>query len=84
MDTIIRNGLIHDAIHGDPFIGDLLIRDGKIAAIGAGLEAPSGAQAVDATGLQVYPGLVRPTVTSAWTAGPSAMRARITTNTTTR
>ena len=58
MDTIIRNGLIHDAIHGDPFIGDLLIRDGKIAAIGAGLEAPSGAQAVDATGLQVYPGLV--------------------------
>ena len=58
MDTIIRNGLIHDAIHGDPFIGDLLIRDGKIAAIGAGLEAPSGAQEVDATGLQVYPGLV--------------------------
>jgi imidazolonepropionase-like amidohydrolase len=58
MDTIIRNGLIHDAIHGDPFIGDLLIRDGKIAAIGSGLEVPSGAQAVDATGLQVYPGLV--------------------------
>ena len=58
MDTIIRNGLIHDAIHADPFTGDLLIRGGKIAAIGTGLEAPSGAQAVDAAGLQVYPGLV--------------------------
>ena len=58
MDTIIRNGLIHDAVHSDPFTGDLLIRDGKIAAVGPGLEASPGAQAVDAAGLQVYPGLV--------------------------
>ena len=58
MDTIIRNGLIHDAVHAEPFTGDLLIRGGKIAAIGTGLEAPAGAQAVDATGLRVYPGLV--------------------------
>ena len=58
MDTIIRNGLIHDAVHAEPFTGDLLIRGGKIAAIGPGLEAPAGAQAVDATGLRVYPGLV--------------------------
>ena len=58
MITIIRNGLIHDAVHESPFTGDLIIKDGKIAAIGANLEAPEGAQAVDATGLCVYPGLV--------------------------
>ena len=58
MDTIIRNGLIHDAVHPEPFTGDLLIEGGRIAAIGANLEAPSGARVVDATGLYVYPGLV--------------------------
>jgi imidazolonepropionase-like amidohydrolase len=37
--------------------GTLVIRDGKIAAIGAGVDIPSGAQVIDAKGLQVYPGL---------------------------
>jgi imidazolonepropionase-like amidohydrolase len=35
----------------------LVIRDGKIAAIGATVEVPPGAQVIDAKGLQVYPGL---------------------------
>ena len=37
--------------------GTLVIRDGKIAAIGASVEVPAGAQVIDAKGLQVYPGL---------------------------
>jgi imidazolonepropionase-like amidohydrolase len=37
--------------------GTLIIRDGKIAAVGAGLDLPMGAQVIDAKGLQVYPGL---------------------------
>ncbi len=37
--------------------GTLIIRDGKIAAIGVGLDIPSGAQVIDAKGLQVYPGI---------------------------
>jgi len=37
--------------------GTLIIRDGKIAAVGAGLDVPMGAQVIDAKGLQVYPGL---------------------------
>jgi imidazolonepropionase-like amidohydrolase len=37
--------------------GTLLIRDGKIAAVGAQVEIPAGAQIIDAKGLQVYPGL---------------------------
>jgi len=37
--------------------GTLIIRDGKIAAVGASAEIPAGAQVIDAKGLQVYPGL---------------------------
>src|SRR5271170_5042512 len=38
----------------------LVIRDGKIAAVGANVEVPSGAQIIDGKGLQVYPGLFDP------------------------
>lgn len=38
--------------------GDLLIRDGKIAAVGANLSAPRGATVIDATGKHVTPGLI--------------------------
>jgi imidazolonepropionase-like amidohydrolase len=37
--------------------GTLVIRDGKIAAVGVGVDIPTGAQVIDAKGLQVYPGL---------------------------
>ena len=37
--------------------GTVVIRDGKIAAVGAQVEVPAGAQMMDAKGLQVYPGL---------------------------
>ena len=37
--------------------GTVVIRDGKIAAVGATVEVPPGAQVIDAKGLQVYPGL---------------------------
>jgi imidazolonepropionase-like amidohydrolase len=40
--------------------GTLVIRDGKIAAVGPNLEVPSGAQVIDAKGLQIYPGLFDP------------------------
>jgi imidazolonepropionase-like amidohydrolase len=35
----------------------LIIRDGKIAGVGVGLDIPAGAQVIDAKGLQVYPGI---------------------------
>jgi imidazolonepropionase-like amidohydrolase len=37
--------------------GTVVIRDGKISAVGANAEIPAGAQIIDAKGLQVYPGL---------------------------
>jgi imidazolonepropionase-like amidohydrolase len=40
--------------------GTLVIRDGKIAAVGANVEVPAGAQVIDAKGLQIYPGLFDP------------------------
>jgi cytosine/adenosine deaminase-related metal-dependent hydrolase len=37
---------------------DILIRDGVIAAVGTGLEAPEGAEVIDLSGCLVTPGLV--------------------------
>jgi imidazolonepropionase-like amidohydrolase len=40
--------------------GILVIRDGKIAAVGTNVEVPAGAQVIDGNGLQVYPGFFDP------------------------
>ena len=37
--------------------GTIVIRDGKIAAVGVVVDIPAGAQVIDAKGLQAYPGL---------------------------
>ena len=36
----------------------VLIRDGRIAEVGANVQAPAGAQVIDATGKFVYPGMI--------------------------
>ena len=54
---LIKNGRIHDAIHAEAYPADILIRDGKIAAIGREL-APENEETVDAAGLEIYPGFV--------------------------
>ena len=58
MEMLIRGGKIFDAVHREPYEADILIRDGKIADIGANLAVSAEAEVVDATGLNVYPGLV--------------------------
>ena len=40
--------------------GTLVIKEGRIAAVGASVEVPAGAQVIDGKGLQVYPGLFDP------------------------
>ena len=40
--------------------GTVVIRDGKIVAVGASVEVPAGAQVIDAKGFQIYPGLFDP------------------------
>lgn len=53
---LIRNGLIFDAVHREPYTADILVKDGKIEEIGAGLTADC--PTFDAAGLHVYPGFV--------------------------
>ena len=40
--------------------GTIVIRDGKIAAVGANVQIPSDAKVIDASGLEVYPGMFDP------------------------
>lgn len=56
--TLIKNGLVHDAVHRDAYKADILLAGGKITAIGSGLTAPADAAVFDADGLEVYPGFV--------------------------
>ena len=51
----IKNGTIHDAVHREAYVADILVEDGKICRIGENLEAE---ETIDASGLNVYPGFV--------------------------
>ena len=58
MEKLIRNGLVHDAVHREPSVRDLRISDGIISEIGENLPVPNGAAVIEAEGLSVYPGFV--------------------------
>ena len=75
----IKNGTLHTAVSKETFIADILIDGGKIVKIGKGLSA-DGAEVIDATGLQVYPGFVEAHCISVLTATGSATRGMTTTN----
>ena len=55
-DLIVRNGTIVDGLGGEPYVGDVAIADGLIAAIGT-VEGTAERE-LDATGLLVTPGFV--------------------------
>ena len=55
-DLVIRNGLIVDGTGGEPWVGDVAVRDGVIAEVGH-VEGP-GRREVDARGRIVTPGFV--------------------------
>ncbi len=54
---LLKNAFIHDAVHEEPYLGDILFKDGKISAIGSKLDADD-LQVVDLSGLNAYPGFV--------------------------
>jgi imidazolonepropionase-like amidohydrolase len=56
--------------------GTVVIRDGKIAAVGADVAVPDGAQVIDGSGLQVYPGMFDP-VTQIGLEEVGAVRATV-------
>jgi N-acyl-D-amino-acid deacylase len=69
---LIRGGTVIDGSGGEPYVADVLLGDGVIAAVGtdlapgrSGQSAPSGTRAgetgmsqIDATGLLVTPGFI--------------------------
>ncbi len=59
-EVLVRNATIMTASHGVIENGSILIRDGKIAAVGKNSEvqAGSGARVIDATGMYVTPGII--------------------------
>ena len=56
--VFIQNATVLTVTHGNIEHGSILIRDGKIAAVGTDLKAPEGAAIIDATGQYVMPGII--------------------------
>jgi imidazolonepropionase-like amidohydrolase len=57
-DLLIQGGTVLTITNGDLPDTDVLIRGGKIAAIGQNLEAPEGVRVIDARGRFVMPGIL--------------------------
>lgn len=53
---IIKNAVIHDAIHEEPYFGDILVRNGKLASVG--IVAETDGEVLDASGLHAWPGFI--------------------------
>lgn len=53
----LRGAKIHSLAGPDIERGTVVVRDGRIAAVGAEVSIPEGAEVIDVTGLEIYPGL---------------------------
>src|SRR6266481_6132611 len=58
MSIVIRNGRVIDPASSTDALADVLIVDGRIAAIGPNLSAPGGAETYNAGGMIVAPGFI--------------------------
>jgi len=57
-DVLIKNAVVMTVTHGNIKNGSILVKDGKIAAVGENLSAPAGVTVVDAGGKFVTPGII--------------------------
>jgi imidazolonepropionase-like amidohydrolase len=55
---VIRNARIVTVSGPEIENGTIVVRDGKIEAVGASANVPAGAEVIDARGLSVYPGMI--------------------------
>src|SRR5450432_1533765 len=55
---LIQNATVLTVTKGTIEKGSVLVRDGKIAAVGANITAPSGATVIDANGKFLMPGII--------------------------
>ena len=56
--TVIENATILTVTNGTIENGSIVLRDGKIADIGADVDVPAGAHVIDASGKYIMPGIV--------------------------
>jgi N-acyl-D-amino-acid deacylase len=56
-DLLIRGGTVYDGAGGEPFVADVAVSDGRVAAVGA-LRDARAALEIDASGLAVAPGFI--------------------------
>lgn len=58
-DTILlRGATVHPVSGPDIADGSVLVRDGKIAEVGAHIAVPKGARVIELKGLHIYPGMI--------------------------
>jgi N-acyl-D-amino-acid deacylase len=57
-DLLIRNALLIDGLGAPPQRGDLLVREGRIAALGSRLDENAARERIDADGLALMPGII--------------------------
>jgi imidazolonepropionase-like amidohydrolase len=57
-DVVIKGGTILTVTHGKIENGSIYVHNGKIAAVGANVNAPANATIIDATGKWVMPGII--------------------------
>ena len=57
-DIVIKNATVMTVTHGNIKNGSIYIKDGKIAAVGETVNAPSSATVIDAGGKYLTPGIV--------------------------
>ncbi|MGH9536458.1 MAG: amidohydrolase family protein, partial [Terriglobales bacterium] len=57
-EVVIKNAVVMTATHGNIQNGSVYIKDGKIAAVGKDVNAPSSATVIDAGGKYLTPGII--------------------------
>lgn len=55
---VLSQATIHSMDGKQPFVGTVVVEDGKIAAVGKEVEAPDNARVIDLTGYHLVPGLI--------------------------
>ncbi len=56
---LIKNGMVHNPMDKEATQSDILVQDGKIIQVAPDINPPDGqTEVLDATGLNVYPGLI--------------------------
>jgi len=61
-NVLVRGARLFDPRSELDQVADLLVREGEVAELGEGLDAPEGAETVDGEGLTCFPGFVDPHV----------------------